>query len=303
MGLSDPGAIGFDAFGGHPMIPIPQVEIRAAPRRLDEAQAWRLVLAARAGGPGRHGPLALADDGGWQCAGPLSAEAEAVFELYLPLLTARARAKRPFVVALLGQSLDGRIATLSGHSHFVNCDAALVHLHRMRALCDAVLVGAGTVALDDPRLTVRRCEGASPLRAVLDPDGRAPAERNVFRDRAAPTVVLRATGACAAPAGEATVIEVTRDADGGISIPQALDALAAHGCKLLLVEGGGRTVSRFLEAKRVDRLQLAVAPMVIGSGRPSIALPPIETLADALRPPTRRAALGADTLFECRLGD
>lgn len=288
---------------GERMIPVPQTEIRAAPRRLDETEAWRRVLAARAGGAGRYGPLAVADDGGWQCAGPVSPEAEAIFELYLPLLAARARAKRPFVVALLGQSLDGRIATLSGHSHFVNCDAALVHLHRMRALCDAVLVGAGTVALDDPRLTVRRCEGVSPLRAILDPDARAPAERAVFRDRTAPTLALRGAGAGQAPAGRAEIVEIARDAEGAISIPAALDALAARGCRLVLVEGGGRTVSRFLEAKRVDRLQLAVAPMVIGSGRPSIALPPIETLADALRPPTRRVSLGADTLFECRLGD
>lgn len=285
------------------MIPVPQFEIRSAPRRLDEIEAWRLVLAARAGGAGRHGPLAVADDGGWQCAGSPTPEAEAVFELYLPLLAARARGTRPFVVALLGQSLDGRIATLSGHSHFVNCDAALVHLHRMRAICDAVLVGAGTVALDDPRLTVRRCEGNSPLRVVFDPDARAPTERAVFRDKAASTLALRGTGADAAPSGRAEIAEIARDADGRVSIAGALDALASRGCRLVLVEGGGQTVSRFLEAKRVDRLQLAIAPIVIGSGRPSIALPPIETLADALRPPTRRVSLGADTLFECRLGD
>lgn len=285
------------------MIPVPRTEIRSAPRRLDETEAWRLVLTARAGGPGRHGPLAVADDGGWQFAGPLSPEAEAVFELYLPLLAARARGTRPIVVALLGQSLDGRIATLSGHSHFVNCDAALVHLHRMRAICDAVLVGAGTVALDDPRLTVRRCEGVSPLRVIFDPDARAPAERAVFRDKTAPTLVLRGTGTNDAQAGRTEIAVVARDDDGRGSIAAALDILAARGCRLVLVEGGGQTVSRFLEAKRVDRLQLAIAPIVIGSGRPSIALPPIETLADALRPPTRRVSLGADTLFECRLGD
>jgi riboflavin biosynthesis pyrimidine reductase len=104
------------------------------------------------------------------------------------------------------------------------------------------------------------------------------------------------------PAGDAEIAIVARDDDGRLCIAKALDLLAARGLRRILVEGGGHTVSRFLEAKRVDRLQLAVAPMVIGSGRPSIALPPIETLADALRPPTRRVSLGADMLFECRLG-
>jgi diaminohydroxyphosphoribosylaminopyrimidine deaminase / 5-amino-6-(5-phosphoribosylamino)uracil reductase len=276
--------------------------IRAAPRPLDAEAAWRLVLAARDGGPGRYGPLAFADDGGWQCTGPVAADAETIFELYLPLLIPPATRGRPLVVALLGQSLDGRIATLSGHSHFVNCDAALTHLHRMRALCDAVLVGAGTVALDDPKLNVRRCEGRSPLRVVFDPDARAPEARNVFRDGRAPTLVLRGTNAPNTPAGDAEIAIVARDDDGRLCIAKALDQLAARGLRRILVEGGGHTVSRFLEAKRVDRLQLAVAPMVIGSGRPSIALPPIETLADALRPPTRRVSLGADMLFECRLG-
>lgn len=283
------------------MAPTPMT-IRAAPRTLDDADAWRLVLQLRDAGAqdGRAGPLALAADGGWQCSGRQTAEAQSLFEIFMPLVAARARTKRTMVVALLGQSLDGRIATLSGHSHYVNCDAALLHLHRVRALADAVIVGAGTVALDDPQLTVRRCEGRTRLRVVVDPDARAPADRKVFVDGRAPTVLARCrTGD--APAGAET-LDVPRKGDA-MDVDALLDALYARGVKLALVEGGGRTVSHFLNSGRVDRLQLAVAPMVIGSGRPSIALPPIERLDDALRPPTRRFALGADTLFECRLGD
>lgn len=276
--------------------------IRSAPRTLDAEEAWSLVLRLHATGAptGREGPLALAADGGWQCAGRLTPAAENVFELYMPLVAARARATRTTVLALLGQSLDGRIATLSGHSHYVNCDAALLHLHRVRALADAVVVGAGTVALDDPQLTVRRCEGATRLRVVVDPDARAPADRRVFRDGKSPTLLARCTQGETPPGVEALALPRAGD---GFDVAALLDALHARGVRFALVEGGGRTVSHFLAAKRVDRLQLAVAPMVIGSGRPSIALPPIERLDDALRPPTRRFALGADTLFECRLGD
>ncbi len=282
-------------------VPTP-ITIRAAPRTLDDTDAWRHVLALRdTDAPaGRAGPLVLAADGGWQCTGRQTADAQALLEIFMPIVAARAQARRTMVVALLGQSLDGRIATLSGHSHYVNCEAALLHLHRMRALADAVIVGAGTVALDDPQLTVRRCEGRTRLRVVVDPDARAPAERKVFADGRAPTLLARCREA-AVPAG-AEAVTVARK-DNAMDIGALLDTLYSRGVRLALVEGGGRTVSHFMASRRVDRLQLAIAPLVIGSGRPSIALPPIETLADALRPPTRRFALGADTLFECRLGD
>lgn len=278
------------------------VTIRSAPRTIDGTDAWNLVRQLLAAGTpdGRAGPLALAQDGGWQCAGKYTPEAESVFEIFLPLVAARATARRTMVVALLGQSLDGRIATLSGHSHYVNCEAALLHLHRVRALADAVIVGAGTVALDDPQLTVRRCEGTTRLRVVVDPDARAPAERKVFTDGRAPTLLARCQPGD--PVGGAETMLVPRKGDA-MDLDALLAGLYARGVRLALVEGGGRTVSHFMTSGRVDRLQLAVAPMVIGSGRPSIALPPIDRLDDALRPPTRRFALGADTLFECRLGD
>ena len=85
---------------------------------------------------------------------------------------ARAPLDRPFVVAQLGQSLDGRIATVTGESRYINGSAALDHLHRLRAEVDAVVVGAGTIVADDPLLTVRRVAGKSPARVVIDPSGR-----------------------------------------------------------------------------------------------------------------------------------
>ena len=81
------------------------------------------------------------------------------------------------VVGQIGQSLDGRIATSSGHSKYINGPAGLAHLHRLRALVDAVVIGVGTALADDPQLTVRRVAGPHPVRVVIDPRGRLRAER------------------------------------------------------------------------------------------------------------------------------
>src|SRR4029079_3394796 len=83
-------------------------------------------------------------------------------------------------VGQIGQSLDGRIATLSGHSRYINGSQGLCHLHRLRSLVDAVIVGAGTVRADDPQLTVRRVSGPNPARVVIDPRGTLGTSARVF---------------------------------------------------------------------------------------------------------------------------
>lgn len=195
----------------------------------------------------------------------------------------------PLVVAQLGQTLDGRIATVSGHSHYVNGPEALDHLHRLRGLADAVVIGAGTAVDDDPSLTTRRVAGPNPVRVLLDPSGRVPADRRVFHDRAAPTLV----SGSARPGADGL------DLPAGDSSPRSiLAALSARGLDVVLVEGGARTVSRFLEAGCIARLHLLVAPTLLGSGRPGIVLPAVATMDGALRFAARRYPLGDDTLFD-----
>src|ERR1044071_5196836 len=84
------------------------------------------------------------------------------------------------VVGQIGQSIDGRIATVTGHSKYINGPAGLAHLHRLRALVDAVLVGIGKAVADDPQLTVRRVAGPGPARIVLDPRGRLSSNARVL---------------------------------------------------------------------------------------------------------------------------
>ena len=95
------------------------------------------------------------------------------------------------VIAQLGQSLDGFIAARSGDAEFVTGSADREHLHRMRALVDAVVVGVGTVVADDPRLTVRAVRGRHPVRVLLDPNGRAPADAHLLSEPDAPHPVVR----------------------------------------------------------------------------------------------------------------
>jgi len=220
------------------------------------------------------------------------------FELYSPLC--RMGRNRPFAIAHLGQSLDGRIATSAGISRWVTGDADLVHTHRLRALADAVIIGAGTVRHDDPKLTVRRCLGDHPVRVVIDPDRRLGVDYSVFQDGAAPTMLLAAADRVrpGERLGQAEIIGLPRD-EAGLSPQDIRAVLAARGLHFLFIEGGGVTISRFLAAAALDRLQLAVAPVLLGSGRASLTLPEIVDLRQGLRPRIRRFTLGEDMLYEC----
>lgn len=248
----------------------------------DETGAWKTLLALRRGGEASAPPT-----GG-----------SMLVDLYLPLcLVPR---DRPFAIAHLGQSLDGRIATAAGASRWVTGDADLVHTHRLRALADAVVVGAGTVRHDDPKLTVRRCAGAHPVRVVIDAERRLGPEHRLFQDGAAETLVLAAADRVepGSRLGRAEIVALPR-AEGGLAPHAIRDALAARGLTFLFIEGGGITISRFLAAGALDRLQLTVAPMLLGSGRPSLSLPEIVDLRQGLRPRMRRFTLGDDMLYEC----
>ena len=106
------------------------------------------------------------------------------------------------VVGQIGQSLDGRIATETGHSKYINGPAGLAHLHRLRSLVDGVVVGVGTAIADDPQLTVRRVAGPQPARVIIDPKGRLGAEARVFAADGVRRLLITVRGtACTPPSG------------------------------------------------------------------------------------------------------
>jgi riboflavin-specific deaminase-like protein len=206
---------------------------------------------------------------------------------------------KPFVVAQLGQSLDGRIATPTGASRYINGTCALDHLHRLRAHVDAVVVGVGTVIADNPMLTVRRVPGHNPARVFIDPRGRLPETAQCVRSACARRIAIRANVSVTLPGVEEIVIEAR---DGIISPKEIIQKLHERGLRKILVEGGARTISTFIAAGCVDRLHMLVAPMIIGSGMAGLSLPPIDGLDGALRPKTHvHVFADGDTLFDCNL--
>ena len=224
------------------------------------------------------------------------------FDLYLPI--ASATLDRPVTVGHLGQSLDGFIATHAGESQWVTGQENIRHMHRLRALCDAVVVGAGTVAADDPLLTTRLVYGPNPLRVVLDPTRRLSDRHRVFTDDSAETMYVCARSLVRAGeqrVGCATVVSVDDRVDGGVNVVDLMRLLRARGCARVFVEGGGVTVSMFLEAKLLDRLHVTIAPLLIGDGRPAIRFGPPVALGDCHRPRYRVFRMGGDVLFDCDL--
>ena len=232
------------------------------------------------------------------CCGSFNEGERAALNLYGPLAR---RDIGPNIAGQIGQSLDGRIATTSGDVGEISGPDGLLHLHRMRALVDAVVIGVKTALHDSPRLTVRHCEGPNPARVVIDPRGRLPDESPVLADDGARRIIIQ-TVATSRPKG----VEVIQlPAPSGAIAPSAIaEALRSEGLSNLLVEGGSFTIGKFIEAGLLDRLQLAVAPVLIGNGPAGLTFSqPSFELDLAIRPETRAYSLGSELIFDCALTD
>jgi diaminohydroxyphosphoribosylaminopyrimidine deaminase / 5-amino-6-(5-phosphoribosylamino)uracil reductase len=204
------------------------------------------------------------------------------------------------VIGQIGQSLDGRIATASGHSRYINGKAGLTHLHRLRSLVDAVVVGVGTAVADDPQLTVRHVPGPHPARVVIDPKGRLAACAKVFSCDGVRRVAIVAEGTECCFGSDVEVLLLAA-VNGRIEPRAIVAALAGRGFRRILIEGGADTVSCFMAAGCLDRLHIIVAPMIIGSGRAGFVLPPIERPDQAVRVSTRTFELDDEILVDCDL--
>ena len=229
---------------------------------LRDAGVRRVVFAQADPNPVAAGGAALLREGGVEVEqGLMVDEARAVNRVW----TFAVEHGRPFVTWKFATTLDGRSAAADGTSRWVSGRAARLDTHRLRALCDVMLVGANTVDVDDPQLTVRDEDDRplprerQPLRVVMGERDLA-ATKRVFDDQAE-TLHLR-----------------TRDPE------TALKTLFARDRQHVFLEGGPTLAAAFLRAGLVDEIVTYVAPMLLGAGRSAVADLGITTIADAFRP-------------------
>jgi len=230
---------------------------------------------------------------------PPPAHDDARDPLFAPL-RAPVPAGQSFVLGRVAQSLDGYIATRAGESVWISGPDDLRHTHRLRASCDAVVVGARTIRADNPRLTTRLVAGPNPVRVVLDPDHRLDDAYHVFRDGRETLLLCAPERGGDARHGAASVLPVARGPDG-LDIAAILALLRARGLRRIFVEGGGVTVARFLAAGALDRLHVTVAPLMMGGGVPAFPLPPVAKLEEGRRFTWTAHRIGADILLDIPL--
>jgi diaminohydroxyphosphoribosylaminopyrimidine deaminase/5-amino-6-(5-phosphoribosylamino)uracil reductase len=204
-----------------------------------------------------------------------------LFRTYLPYAFSSLHARRlgrAFAVSHFAQSLDGRIATISGDSKQIGSPSNLVHAHRMRALSDGVLIGSRTLRQDRPRLTVRYVEGRQPARIVLASS--AEGLEALTGTAGGEVFLVGGNGGTAFPGVNVVPIH---GANGSMPTSEILRELMARGIRSVYIEGGALTTSRFLSEGNVDVVQVHIAPVILGSGLVSFRLPPVPDVASSLR--------------------
>ena len=194
-------------------------------------------------------------------------------QILLPILML----KKKFYIGQIGQSLDGKIALLNGNSHYINDKNSISYLHSLRSICDAVVVGVNTIRKDDPLLTTRAIKGPNPQRIIIEPSLKLTNKYQVFKD-GMPNIIF--THSKLNKKFNNTQIYKLPEKNFTNLIYQNINRL---GYKLVLVEGGSKTISKFLENKLLHIMQFIISPTIIGSGINSINIEPITNLKNVIR--------------------
>lgn len=214
----------------------------------------------------------------------------------------------PFVTVKFAQTLDGRIATQTGHSQWISSERTLTLAHKMRGIHDAVVVGVDTVIMDNPRLTVRRAKGRNPLRIIPDSRLRTPLSCCLVND-ANPQNTLIATTSGASEEKIASfenrgirVLVISQDEYGRVNLLELLKKLGEMGISSVMVEGGGQIITSLFRHRLADKLVVTISPKIIGQGINWVGDLGLERMDEALTfSEYRFRRVGKDIVFEGRL--
>ncbi|MDK9719061.1 MAG: bifunctional diaminohydroxyphosphoribosylaminopyrimidine deaminase/5-amino-6-(5-phosphoribosylamino)uracil reductase RibD [Trichlorobacter sp.] len=211
----------------------------------------------------------------------------------------------PYLIYKTAMTMDGNIATVTGHSRWVTGEESRRLVHRLRSHCDAVMVGVGTVIVDNPQLTVRHVRGRDPLRVIVDTRLRTPESVNVLNDAHADKTVI---ATCEADPDihqryllQGADILVCREYDGRVDMADLLHKLAVRGVQSILLEGGSRLAGDLLQHHLIDECIFFYAPKVVGNGFSPFAIQGISTMDEAIKLEVRRVGMsGPDMVAYAR---
>lgn len=184
----------------------------------------------------------------------------------------------PFVTLKFAQTLDGKIATLTGDSRWISGPSSLRFAHQLRSCHDAILVGVGTIIRDDPRLTVRLFEGKNPKKIIVDSRLRTPVNSNILRGKAALSTIVATTSLSDKEkikkyqSKGAEVLLIKKDRSNQVDLQNLLQELGKRNICSVLVEGGSKIINSFLKKRSyrsiglADHLLVVIAPKIVGSG-------------------------------------
>ncbi|MGD8646255.1 MAG: RibD family protein [Desulfobacterales bacterium] len=216
----------------------------------------------------------------------------------------RAKYGRPFITVSYAQSLDGSIATDKRHQIQISGAESMHLTHQLRACCQTIMVGIGTVLADNPSLTVRFVEGKNPQPIILDTRLRTPLDTNLVQRTDLSTWIVNGNHnqgdlVDAYKQNDVTLIRCKRDDDGLIDIVALMDILARREVNNIMVEGGAKIITSFIRLKLVDLFVITVAPKLIG-GLPVIDNRGIKTVSQLALTDIHYQRLGGDLVVWAR---
>ena len=238
-----------------------------------ESGVSRVVVAMQDPNPEVAGRgIALLRDAGIEVeVGVLEQEAKRLNEVFIHNMLKN----RPFVISKFAMTLDGKLATHTGHSKWITGEQSRHAVHQLRNEVDGILVGVGTVLADNPSLTTRLPEGGSknPVRVILDSELRTPLDAVVVHTHEAKTIIVTTDTAdrTKLEALQAKGVEFifVAKTESGLDLEAMLAELYKKGITELLVEGGGEVNASFLRAGLIDKYFIYIAPKLLG-GRNSL---------------------------------